>query len=155
HCPARPGRHPGRRGRRRHVPGVGGLRLRHGPDHQRGWRHPAGLSDMSRSGLSPEIFEALRGLDGPTLSNAIETFNVRDRLAGYAGHRVRCLFPDLAVTLGYAVTAQVDRTSPSPPANKAPLGQLARLVEASPKPVVLVFQDIGPRPGYAASFGVF
>jgi 4-hydroxy-4-methyl-2-oxoglutarate aldolase len=111
--------------------------------------------NMSRNGLSPEVFGALRTLDGPTLSNAIETFHVRDRLTGYAGYRVRCLFPDLGVTLGYAVTAQVDRTSPYPPANKAPLHQLAELVEACPKPVVLVFQDIGPRPGYAASFGAF
>jgi 4-hydroxy-4-methyl-2-oxoglutarate aldolase len=110
---------------------------------------------MSPKAVSPAVFEALRALDGPTLSNAIETFDIRDRLTGYAGYRVRCLFPNLGAALGYAVTAQVDRTSPFPPANKAPLGQLAKLVESSPKPVVLVFQDIGPRPGYAASFGAF
>jgi 4-hydroxy-4-methyl-2-oxoglutarate aldolase len=110
---------------------------------------------MSKSEVSPDVFEALRMLDAPTLSNAIETFNVRDRLVGHAGYRVRCFFPELGKTLGHAVTAQVDRTSPYPPANKAPLRQLAELVEASPKPVVLVFQDIGHRPGYAASFGAF
>jgi regulator of RNase E activity RraA len=105
--------------------------------------------------VAPELLDALRNLDGPTLSNAIETFNVRDRLAGYAGSRVRCLFPELERTLGYAVTAQVDRTSPRPVTHKAPLRELAELVEASPKPVVLVFQDVGPRPGHAACFGAF
>ena len=110
---------------------------------------------MATGSVSLDVLEALRGFDSPTLSSAIETFSVRDRLTGFTGHRVRCFFPELGTTLGYAVTAQVDRTSPSPTVFKAPLRQLAELVEASAQPVVLVFQDIGPRPGYAAAFGSY
>ena len=88
---------------------------------------------MGTTPLAPSVLEALRGFDSPTLSSAIETFGVRDRLTGFAGYRVRCLFPELGTTLGYAVTAQVDRTSPSPSVARAPLRELAQLVEASPK----------------------
>lgn len=105
--------------------------------------------------LSPEVFAALRSVDSPTLSNAIEEFRVRELTAGFTGSRVRCLFPELGVTLGYAVTAQVDSTSPGPRQIGLGLRQLAELVDASPKPVVLVYQDIGPRPGGAAFFGEF
>ena len=108
--------------------------------------------NMSKT-LSPELLEALRNIDGPTLSNAIEELHVRDLMTGYTGSRVRCMFPELGVTVGYAVTVQVDSTSPGPPAIGSGLRQVFELVEASPKPVVLVFQDIGPRPGSAASFG--
>jgi regulator of RNase E activity RraA len=110
---------------------------------------------MAHPDVSPSVLADLRGLDGPTLSTAIEQFGVRDRLSGYAGYRIRCLFPELGTTLGYAVTAQVDRTSAGPAVDRAPLRELAALVEASPKPVVLVFQDVGPRPGYAAAFGAY
>ncbi len=105
--------------------------------------------------LSPELLTFLRSVDSPTLSNAIEAFAVRDLVIGFTGHRIRCLFPELGVTLGYAVTVQVDTTSPGPKAIGAGLRHLTELVEASPKPVVLVFQDIGARPGGAASFGEF
>jgi 4-hydroxy-4-methyl-2-oxoglutarate aldolase len=105
--------------------------------------------------LSNEIFEALRGIDSPTLSNAIERLSVRDLITGFTGPRIRCLFPELGITLGYAVTAQVDSTSPGPRSIGTGLRQLAELVEVSPKPVVLVCQDIGPRPGCGAMFGEF
>jgi 4-hydroxy-4-methyl-2-oxoglutarate aldolase len=110
---------------------------------------------MGNITVSAEAFRMLQHVDSPTLSKAIEPHDLRDRLTGYAGYRVRCLFPELGVTLGYAVTAQVDRTSPLPRVNSAPLRELAKRVEESPKPVVLVFQDIGARPGYAATFGYF
>ena len=105
--------------------------------------------------LSPELLAFLRSVDSPTLSNAIEAFDVRDLVTGFTGHKIRCLYPELGVTLGYAVTVQVDTTSPGPKAIGAGLRHLTELVEASPKPVVLVFQDIGARPGGAASFGEF
>lgn len=103
--------------------------------------------------LSNGVFEALRSIDSPTLSNAIESLNVRDLTTGFTGPRIRCMFPEIGITLGYAVTAQVDSTSPGPRSIGAGLRQLAELVEASPKPVVLVTQDIGPRPGCGATFG--
>ena len=39
--------------------------------------------------LSPELIETLRGVDTPTLSNAIEAFKVRELVTGFTGHRMR------------------------------------------------------------------
>jgi hypothetical protein len=51
------------------------------------------------------VLEALKNDDAPTLSNAIELFDVRARDEGYLSHEVRCMFPDLGVIVGYAATA--------------------------------------------------
>ena len=37
----------------------------------------------------------LRGVDSPTVANAIERFDVRDRTEGFIGGGVRSLFPEL------------------------------------------------------------
>jgi regulator of RNase E activity RraA len=105
--------------------------------------------------LSAELIETLRSVDAPTVSNAIEAFNVRDIITGFTGHRIRCMFPELGVTVGYAVTAKVDPTSPGPPDVGRGLREFVEMVEASPKPAMLVYQDVGPRPGGAASFGEY
>ena len=110
---------------------------------------------MPQRPVSAEVLEFLRGVDSPTVSNAIETFGVRELIAGFSGSRIRCLFPQLGVTLGFAVTCQVDTTSPGPAAVGKGLRQLCEVIDAAPKPVVLVYQDIGSRPGGAASFGDF
>src|SRR3712207_7337430 len=39
--------------------------------------------------LSPEQLDALRRIDSPTIANAIETFNLRPRVAGYVGYEDR------------------------------------------------------------------
>ena len=53
----------------------------------------------------------LRGIDSPTLSNAIEHFDVRRRTAGDAGYDLRCAFPELGTMVGYAVTCTAESTS--------------------------------------------
>ena len=45
--------------------------------------------------LSAEQLEALRRYNTPTISNAIEVFNVRKRHLGFLPHSIRCMFPDL------------------------------------------------------------
>jgi len=40
--------------------------------------------------LSHEQLSALRRIDSPTISNAIETFKLRPRVAGYVGYDIRC-----------------------------------------------------------------
>ena len=56
--------------------------------------------------LSAEQLEALRRFNSPTISNAIEIFNVRKRNVGFLPHTIRCMFPDMPPIVGYAVTAQ-------------------------------------------------
>ena len=93
--------------------------------------------------LAPEQLEALRKIDSPTIANAIEAFDVRDRTDGYASLELRCLFPDLPPIIGYAMTCTVDSTSPGkrPP---TALHDLFAAVQAGPKPSVIVMQNIGP-----------
>lgn len=105
--------------------------------------------------IAAELLAKLATTDSPTLSNAIEATKTRHLIEGFAGPRVRCLFPQLGVMVGYAVTVQIDTTSPGPAAVGAGLRELTELVEASPKPAVLVYQDIGPRPAGAAIFGEY
>lgn len=92
--------------------------------------------------LSYEQIEALRRIDSPTISNAIETFQLRPRVAGYVGYDIRCIFPDLPPTVGYAVTCTVDSTTEG----RTGIGfqKLYDLLEKAPKPALVVMQDVGP-----------
>lgn len=92
--------------------------------------------------LSPEQFSALRRIDSPTISNAIETFHLRPRVAGYVGSDIRCIFPELPPTVGYAVTCTVDSTSEG--RQGIGFNTLYELLSNATKPAVVVMQDVGP-----------
>jgi regulator of RNase E activity RraA len=95
--------------------------------------------------LEPAVLAALRGIDSATLANAIEAFNVRDRTEGYVGYGIRCLFPEMGVLAGYAVTATIDTTTPGGPKSRAGAIQLYEALAAAPKPAVVVLEAAGPR----------
>lgn len=95
--------------------------------------------------------EALRALSTPTVSNAVELFNVRARNQGFMSPEVRCLFPDLGVMVGYAVTARF--AADQPPARPTSRAELWKYVLTIPEPRVLVFQDLDQPPGVGAYFG--
>ena len=98
---------------------------------------------MTRTPLPPEVVEALGQFDSPTISNAIEHFEVRNPVTGYASMELRCQFPDLKPMVGYAVTCTSDTTTPW---EKRPMNfdNLLDAVQAAPKPAVLVTKYIGP-----------
>jgi 4-hydroxy-4-methyl-2-oxoglutarate aldolase len=102
--------------------------------------------------LTEDQLAALRAIDSPTISNAIEHFRVRDPVEGYLGMDIHCLFPDLGTMAGYAVTATVDSTTRGDvrPRRAMPLWEA---VHAAPRPAVLVFQDVGPQRRRSAHFG--
>src|SRR5262249_44517549 len=89
----------------------------------------------------------------PTLSNAIELLRIRPNGAGFTPLGVRCLFPELGRMCGYAVTAQVETVTDSGTFDIGRFVELYRLVEASLKPAVIVLQEIGGHPEYAAHCG--
>jgi 4-hydroxy-4-methyl-2-oxoglutarate aldolase len=99
--------------------------------------------------LDPSVLEALRRYDSPTLSNAIEVFDVRPRDEGYLSHHIRCMFPDLGVLVGYAATATMR-------ARGVPLGASvpawAHVLEV-PGPRVMVVQDLDDPPAHGALWG--
>ena len=103
--------------------------------------------------LSPEQLEAIRAIDTPTICNAIEAFGLRDRTMGFWGHNIRAISPQLGALCGYAVTAEVDASTPGAPANQATWREWVQAMAASPKPGVLVFKDVGPNPVKSAHCG--
>jgi regulator of RNase E activity RraA len=95
---------------------------------------------MSR--LSAEQLEALRHIDSPTVSNAVEQFNVRSPVEGYGGWELRCAFPEIGTTVGYAVTCTGDTTTASRTGDRG-LMRLWEAIESAPQPAVIVIKDIG------------
>jgi regulator of RNase E activity RraA len=102
--------------------------------------------------LTAEQLEALRQIDSPTVSNAIEHFNVRSLVEGYAGWDLRCAFPELGTMVGYAVTCTGDTTSASRTGDRG-LMRLWEALEAASKPAVIVIKDIGQDRNRSAHMG--
>ena len=99
------------------------------------------------------LIDYLQTVDSPTLSNAIEDLNVRPRHEGFAPLGIRSLFPQLGRMCGYAVTAQVETVSRMTPLDKSIFVDLFAAVHASPKPAVVVMQEIGGSRDLAAHSG--
>ncbi len=95
----------------------------------------------------------LWSIDTPTVANAIEVLKVRPRTEGFPSVDLRCLFPELGVMCGYAVTAQVETVSVGNALEEERFVELFEAVEAAQKPVVVVMQEIGRNPGWAAHSG--
>lgn len=107
---------------------------------------------MAAPPLKPDDLEALRRFNTPTISNAIEIFDVRHRHLGFLPHRVRCLTPDLGPMVGFAVTSQT-RASFAPEKEPDLTADYLRYVAAQPGPKVAVGQDLDDLPGLGAQFG--
>ena len=93
--------------------------------------------------LTQEQLDSIRAVDSPTIANAIEPFNVRPYTEGYVGHDVRCLIPGMGTMLGYAVTATADSTTEWRRRPDSRVLELYHAIQASPKPCVVVIQDVG------------
>jgi 4-hydroxy-4-methyl-2-oxoglutarate aldolase len=100
--------------------------------------------------LDPSVLEALKGYDSPTLSNAIELFDVRPRDEGYMGHEVRCMFPDLGVMVGYAATATMRARGAGGGYDPE---ALTTHVQAIPGPRIVVVADLDDEPAHGALWG--
>ena len=101
--------------------------------------------------ISTETLAALRSLTTPTVSNAIELFNVRPRNQGYMSPEVHCLFPDLGVMVGHAVTVRFAAEQPATRAGSR--YESWKYILESPEPRVLVLQDMDQPPGAGAFIG--
>lgn len=102
--------------------------------------------------LAADVLEGLRAFNTPTISNAIEVFDVRPRHVGFLPHRVRCLLPDLGVMVGYAVTSQT-RADYSRESSPDLTADYLRYVASVPGPKVAVGQDLDDEAGLGAQFG--
>jgi regulator of RNase E activity RraA len=103
--------------------------------------------------ISGELIARLARFDTPTICNVIELFDIRPRNRGYMDQRVKCNFPELPPTVGFACTAAF--RSDAPPAGGDAYGSIGAQLEQFaklPGPAVVVFQDLDDPPA-AAVFG--
>ncbi len=121
--------------------------------------------------LAPAVLEALKRYDTPTLSNAVEAFDIRPRDEGFASWEIRCLFPELGAMVGYAATATIrargrgeggsspiEQAAGSPGAARGSRGvadqsPLWTHVQQVPGPRVVVVQDLDEPPAHGALWG--
>ena len=97
---------------------------------------------MTSPTLPPELLDRLRSFDTATVSNAIEHFKLRDQTTGYTNNKIKCHFPNIQPMVGYAITCTGDTSCPndSRPSN---VDKLVEVIEAAPKPSVIVVQHTG------------
>jgi 4-hydroxy-4-methyl-2-oxoglutarate aldolase len=90
-----------------------------------------------------ELIAYLKTVDTATLANAVELLNLRPRSEGYASLDLKCLFPEFGPMCGYAVTAHAETVTLGAPKTEEAFVELFEAVERSPKPAVVVMQEIG------------
>jgi len=108
----------------------------------------------SANQVKPEILEFLRNTDTCSVSNAIETFNVRMRNEGFIQGGTKCIFPAMPPVVGYAITGRIRTTAP-------PIAGLCyyqnvewwEYVASVPGPKIVVLADMDRAPGVGAFFG--
>jgi 4-hydroxy-4-methyl-2-oxoglutarate aldolase len=101
------------------------------PDH----RPPTPLTEDQRT--------ALAHWPTPAIANALETFNVRSRATGFMSSDIVCRFPELGVSVGYAVTAKIRASIP--PADDLETVDREAWIEhllSIPSPRIVVIQDM-------------
>jgi regulator of RNase E activity RraA len=104
--------------------------------------------------LTKELLESLRRLDGCTLANAIETFNVRLRNEGFTDGGLRCFFPLLPPIVGYAATVKIRGSAPPTAGGDYPQRtDWWEYVRSLPAPHIVVAQDIASHRGLGAMLG--
>src|ERR1022692_2575251 len=101
----------------------------------------------------PIDLKLLAQYDTPTISNAIELFEVRPRTEGYLDGRIRACFPEMPPVVGYASTATMRCAFPRREGDVYGSldEQVARFSEL-PGPPIIVFQDLDDPP-VSATFG--
>jgi len=110
-----------------------------------------------RMALEPAIraeeLDALRRLDSCTVSNAIETFEVRLRNAGFADAHIRCMFKDLLPMIGYAATARLRTGQPPIAGFYHDRTDWWNSILQVPAPRIVVMEDLDEAPGVGAFLG--
>ena len=104
--------------------------------------------------MQPNLdLQALSRISSPTISNAIEMFDLRPRNEGFIGPEVRCLFPGLGRMVGYASTATISADLPAVGLRKLARSEYWESTQSTPAPRVAVIQDLDNPPGRGAFWG--
>jgi regulator of RNase E activity RraA len=96
--------------------------------------------------LSQLELNALRTITTPTIANALELFNIRPRNEGFMTPDIRCIYPDMGVMVGYAVTCTIRADQPAPRGREVPRPEWWDYILQIPEPRVVVVQDLDRQP---------
>lgn len=107
---------------------------------------------MTQGTLSEDDLDYLRGVDSPTIANALERLRLRDRSDGYIGGSVQCAFPELGVMVGTALTVTVDNAV-GRTARQDGYWELWHELERMAGPTVIVMKDASGTPHRVAYAG--
>lgn len=108
------------------------------------------------SDFSADDLNALSQWDTPTICNALEEIVPGRRGHGFTTEPLLPLDPDLPPVCGYARTATIRAAEPPNETAQQTAAKRAAYYEyvaAEPMPVIVVIQDIDPRPGIGAFWG--
>lgn len=98
-----------------------------------------------------EELEQLKRFDTPTITNVVATYPDKDYCLGlyhpwygkwYTDETLKCMYPELGRTVGYAVTCTYGL--PDPEFSGLKFGDVLRVVAAMKKPVILVVKQDMP-----------
>ncbi len=113
------------------------------------------------SGLTEqEMLEELRSYDTPSITNVVATYPQNPLCLGlynpwtqnwYTDQSIRCMYPELGRTVGYAVTCVFGL--PDPDYSRLSFMDVIDALDASKKPTVLVFEQRFP-PDIAGKVGL-
>ena len=96
--------------------------------------------------LTSQELDALRRINTPTVSNAIERLRMRPRDEGYTNGSIKCIFPEFPAAVGYAVTLTV-RSGPLRPDEKAKSRKpYWDHIESVPAPRIVIAQELDQPP---------
>ncbi|NKB70838.1 MAG: RraA family protein [Candidatus Latescibacteria bacterium] len=107
-----------------------------------------------------EMMEELKNFDTPSITNVVATYPKNHLCLGlynpwsenwYTDQSIRCMYPELGRTVGYAVTCVYGL--PDPSFNRLSFMDVVDALDASPKPTVLVFEQKFP-PEIAGKVGL-
>jgi regulator of RNase E activity RraA len=110
------------------------------------------MSAHSVDPIPDAALDFLTQIDSPTIANAIEPFEVRDRTEGFIGGRVQCQFPELGTMVGRALTVTMSN-APGEPASRDGYWQMWDALDAMTGPSVIVVADASGEPQRAAYAG--
>ncbi len=99
--------------------------------------------------VEPSVLAELARFPTPALANGIETFDVRPHNTGYMDSSVRCMFPELGIVQGLAVTATIRASSPGDDRTR----ELWRHALSVTAPRLVVVQDLDEPPGVGSFWG--
>jgi len=107
-----------------------------------------------------EMLQALKGFDTPSITNVVATYPLNPLCLGlynpwtenwYTDQTIRCMYPELGRTVGYAVTCVYGL--PDPGFNRLTFMDVIDALDASLKPTILVLQQKFP-PEIAGKVGL-